>query len=164
MTTGQHQERTAGRGPGGRGRRGARRRYEFRRSLPATVALSALTLATACAPEPGDENLKASFAARIEGIASVSSFARAGDELTFTQTRAGDTDVEWRVTIDSVTLEPRPDDAVPVQGGVVSSWYADGELIKQLGSMSRLPDVFLDAGIAQECWALWDAERAAWDW
>ncbi|MCY4659942.1 MAG: hypothetical protein OXF93_09040 [Acidobacteria bacterium] len=164
MTPGHRQERTAGRGPGGRGRRRARRRYGFGRSLPAAVALSALTLAAACAPEPGDENLKASFAAQIEGIASVSGFARTGDELTFTQNPEGDAAVAWRVTIDSVSLEPRPDDAVPVQGNVISSWYADGELVEPIGSIYTLPDEFFDAGLAQDCWALWDAEQATWGW
>ncbi len=158
------QERTAGRGPVGRGRRCARRRYGFGRSLTATVALSALTLAAACAPEPGDENLKASFAAQIEEIASISGFARTGDELTFTQSREGDSDIAWRVTIDSVSLEPRPDEAVPVQGNVVSSWYADGELVEPIGSIYTLPDEFFDAGLAQDCWALWDAEQATWGW
>ena len=84
--------------------------------------MSALTgLAAACAPEPGEENLKASFAAQIEGSGvDRAAFARTGDELTFTQSREGDSDVAWRVTIDSVSLEPRPDEAVPVQGNVVS--------------------------------------------
>ena len=49
-------------------------------------------------------------------------------------------------------------------GHVVSSWYADGELIEPLGSMSRLPDAFLDAGIAQDCYALWDEETGRWGW
>lgn len=129
------------------------------------VAAAALAVLTAaCAPQPGEENLKASFAARIETVATVSSLTRAGDELTFTQVREGDSDVAWRVTIDSVALEARPDEAVPFQGNVVSSWYADGELIEPVGLMSRLPDEIFDAGIAQVCWALWDAERAAWGW
>ena len=150
----------------GRIRRGGSVRLPRRRAsrcgLAAAAALAAL--AVSCAPAPGDENLKASFAAQIEAIASVGGFARAGDELTFTQSREGDSDVAWRVTIDSVSLEPRPDDAVPVQGVVVSSWYADGELIEALGSMSRLPEEFFDAGLAQECWALWNAEQATWGW
>lgn len=135
------------------------------RALAAAFGLTALAgLGAACAPEPGEENLKASFAAQIESVATVTSFERAGDELTFTETREGDADVAWRVIIDSVALEPRPDEAVPFQGNVVSSWYADGALIEPLGSMSRLPDEIFDAGIAQVCWALWDAERATWGW
>ena len=163
MTPQHLRERTAGHDRGGPCSR-ALLRPAARRGV-AVAALAALTaLTAACAPEPGDENLKASFAVQIEGIASVGGLERSGDELTFTQSREGDTAVAWRVTIDSVSLEPRPDDAVPVQGSVVSSWYADGELIEPLGLMSRLPDEFFDAGLAQECWALWDAEQAAWGW
>jgi hypothetical protein len=163
MTPQQLHERKAGHGRTGACGRSLLR-PAVRRGL-AVAALAALTALTpACAPEPGDENLKASFAAQIEAVASVSGLERTGDELTFVQSRDGDTDVAWRVTIDSVSLEPRPDEAVPVQGNVVSSWYADGELIEPLGSMSRLPDEIFDAGLAQDCWALWDAERAAWGW
>ena len=55
-------------------------------------------------------------------------------------------------------------EGAPTQGNVISSWYADGELIEPLGSMSRLPDAFLNAGIAQDCWALWDADAGRWGW
>ena len=166
MTPGQRQERTAGRRLEGGGRPARTLHRSCRpRGLAAAVALTALAgLAAACAPEPGEENLKASFAAQIEAVATVSAFERTGDELTFTEIREADSDVSWRVTIDSVTLEPRPDDAVPVQGNVVSSWYADGELIEPIGSIYTLPDEFFNAGIAQDCWALWDAEQAAWGW
>ena len=92
-------ERTAGHDRGGACSR-ALLRPAARRGV-AVAALAALT--AACAPEPGDENLKASFAAQIEGIASVGGLERSGDELTFTQSREGDTAVAWRVTIDSVS-------------------------------------------------------------
>lgn len=160
MTPQHLDEREAGRGRTGARARGFRRPAAGRRL--AAAALAAVT--AACAPEPGEENLKASFAAQIEAVATVSSFERTGDDLTFAQIREGETDVSWRVTIDSVALEPRPDEAVPVQGRVVSSWYADGELIEPIGSIYTLPEEFFDAGLAQECWALWNAEQAAWGW
>lgn len=138
------------------------RRLDSPARLTVVAVLALLT--SACAPEPGEENLKASFAAQIEAVATVSSFERTGDDLTFTQVREGDTDVSWRVTIDSVALEPRPDEAVPVQGRVVSSWYAEGVYIEPIGSIYTLPEEFFDAGLAQECWALWDAEQATWGW
>ena len=147
--------------PGGRpapAPRGARSES----GLAAAAVLAVLT--AACAPQPGEENLKASFAAQIEAVPTVTSFAREGDELAFTETREGDSDVAWRVTIDSVALEPRPDEAVPFQGNVVSSWYADGELIEPIGSIYTLPEEFFDAGLAQDCWALWNAEQATWGW
>ena len=147
------------------GRTGARARGSRRPAARCRLAAAALAAVTAaCAPEPGEENLKASFAAQIEAVATVSSLERTGDDLTFIQAGEGDTEVSWRVTIDSVALEPRPDEAVPVQGRVVSSWYADGELIEPIGSIYTLPEEFFDAGLAQECWALWNAEQAAWGW
>ena len=157
-----HGRRTGRRLEGGDRRLPSPRRLHSQAGLTAIAALA--VLAAACAPEPGEENLKASFAAQIEAVATVTSFERTGDDLTFTQVREGDTDVSWRVTIESVALEPRPDEAVPVQGRVVSSWYADGELIEPIGSIYTLPEEFFDAGLAQECWALWDAENAVWGW
>lgn len=133
-------------------------------AAPALALALALALATACgAPEPNTDNLKASFASQIESVASVSAFERDGDALAFTETRAGGDEVRWRVTIDSADVAP-PAGGAPIQGHVVSSWYADGELVEPLGSMSRLPDAFLEAGIAQECYGLWDAEAGDWDW
>ena len=128
------------------------------------VALAAMALVTACgAAEPDADNLKVSFGAQIESVASVSAFERDGDALAFTETRADGDEVRWRVTIESAVVA-RPAGNAPIQGHVVSFWYADGELIERLGSMSRLPDAFLDAGIAQECYGLWDAEAGGWDW
>ena len=133
------------------------------RLTPFWVAVAA-AVACAAAVEPGVDNLKASFAAQIDSIGSVSGVAQTGDTLTFTQTRADGTEVQWRVAIDSAVIEEPAVDGAPTQGHVVSSWYADGELIEPLGSMSRLPDAFLEAGIAQDCWALWDADAGRWGW
>jgi len=118
----------------------------------------------AAAVEPGPGNLRASFAAQIDSIESVSSVEHTGDTLTFTETQADGTEVQWRVEIDSVMIEEPAVEGAPTQGHVLSSWYADGELIEPLGSMSRLPDAFLEAGIAQDCWALWDADAGRWGW
>ena len=127
-------------------------------------AIGAVTAGCAAAVEPGPDNLRASFSAQIDSIESVSGVERTGDSLTFTETQADGTQVEWRVVIDSAVVEPPAVDGAPTQGNVVSSWYADGALIESLGSMSRLPDAFLDAGIAQDCWALWDADAGRWGW
>ena len=128
------------------------------------IAAAVTAVACAAAVEPTADSLKASFAAQIDGIASVSGIERTGDALTFTETQSDGAEVSWRVTIDSTVIEPPAVDGAPIQGNVVSSWYADGELIEPLGSMSRLPDAFLDAGIAQDCWALWDADAGRWGW
>ena len=131
----------------------------------AMTLVGVLTL-TACAVQPGEVNLRSSFAEQVGSAAGVADFERAGDELTFSGPDARGGTASWRVRIDSAVLEPGPDEQVPYQGHIVSSWYRDGELIEQLGSMSGLPDVFLDPpiGVAQECWALWDTASNAWDW
>ena len=127
-------------------------------------AVAAVAAGCAAATEPGADNLKASFTAQVERVASVSAAERTGDELTFTETQADGAEVQWRVTIDSAVVEEPAVEGAPTQGHVVSSWYADGELIEPLGSMSRLPDTFLETGIAQECYALWDEETGRWGW
>ena len=126
--------------------------------------VAAVAAGCAAAVEPTEDNLKASFSAQIEGIASVSGIERSGDTLTFTETREDGSGVQWRVAVDSAVLEEPAVEGAPTQGHVVSSWYADGELIEPLGSMSRLPNAFLNAGIAQDCWALWDADAGRWSW
>ena len=128
----------------------------------AVLPLAALFLAAACAVEPGEENLKTSFVEQIEGVSSVDGLQREGDAIRFTERRADGDDVSWRVTIDFASIA-RPGGA-PVQGAITASWYADGQLIEPIGTMSRLPDAFLEAGVAQECYALWDESAAAWDW
>ncbi len=124
----------------------------------------ALAAGCAAAVEPTEDNLRASFAAQIDSIESVSGVEHTGDTLTFTEMQADETQVQWRVVIASAMVEPPAVEGAPTQGNIVSSWYADGELIEPLGSMSRLPDAFLNAGIAQDCWALWDADAGRWGW
>ncbi len=46
----------------------------------------------------------------------------------------------------------------------MSTWWRDAEPIEPLGTMSGLPTVLQDSGIAQVCFALWDAELNAWGW
>ena len=124
----------------------------------------AVAAGCAVAVEPTEDNLQASFAAQIDSIESVSGVEHTGDMLTFTETQADGTEVQWRVAIDSAVIAEPAVEGAPTQGHVLSSWYADGELIEPLGSMSRLPDAFLNAGIAQDCWALWDADAGRWGW
>ena len=139
------------------------------RGCAALCAAAAWTVAAAAAgcaaaADPGEDNLKASFAAEIDAVASVGGVERSGDELTFVETREDGAEVRWRVVIDSAAVAEPAAEGAPIQGRVVSSWYADGALIEPLGSMSRLPAAFLDAGIAQDCYALWDEETGRWGW
>ncbi|MXY24863.1 MAG: hypothetical protein F4Y45_10120 [Acidobacteria bacterium] len=129
---------------------------------PTVPLLAVLSLVVACAVEPGEDNLKTSFVEQIEGVGSVDGLEREGDAIRFIERRADGDDVSWRVTIDFASIA-RPGGA-PVQGAISASWYADGQLIEPIGTISRLPNAFLEAGIAQECYALWDENAAAWDW
>jgi len=37
-------------------------------------------------------------------------------------------------------------------------------MVESIGSMSRLPNEFLEVGIAQQCYAIWFKEEQEWDW
>ena len=152
------------RGDGSVGIRATRIAGSAARLAPVWIAVAVMAAGCAVAVGPGPDNLRASFAAQIDSIESVSGVEHTGDTLTFTETQADGTAVQWRVVIDSAAVAPPAVEGAPTQGNVVSSWYADGELIEPLGRMSRLPDAFLDAGIAQDCWALWDADAGRWGW
>ncbi len=123
---------------------------------------AAIALLTACAVQPGEVNLVSSFSERIAAVEGVTGFERDGGELTFMGPDGRDGTASWRVTIESTELVA--DGGRPLEGHVVSSWYRDGEPVEPLGSMSMLPNMFLDAGIAQVCYALWDEAETRWDW
>ncbi len=123
-----------------------------------------LLTVVACAVQPGETSLKASFAEQIVSLEGVADFGHNDEELTFSGPDGRGGTGNWRVRIDSAALEPRDDERAPYEGHVLSSWYRNGELIEPLGSMSGLPDAFLDAGVAQDCYALWDTASNRWDW
>ena len=114
--------------------------------------------------ETPTEALKRSFAEQVQAIVGIDTFERVQDELTFGYPNSDEAVVQWRVVIDSVTLEMDDTRTNPVRGDLLSSWYADGVLVEPLESMSRLPAAFLDAGVAQRCYALWDADSGEWGW
>ena len=67
--------------------------------------------------------------------------------------------------IDSSLVEPNEfDEAMPYQGRITSEWYANGEIVVYLGTMTGLPQEFLDRGLGQECWAYWVEAERRWDW
>jgi hypothetical protein len=117
-----------------------------------------------CQIAPDDVTLRSSFVTQLEEISAVRSVRRSDEEIFFIHTNDIGEDISWRVRIDSSSIRPGADDNAPIQGHIISSWYADGQLVETLGSMSRLPNAFLEAGLAQECWALWDKDINAWDW
>ena len=136
-----------------------------RRWLQIASLAVAVALAGCARAQADEESLRASFAERISSSRFVSDFARDGDELTFSGPDGEGGTAAWRVRIDSALLEPNElDDAMPYQGRITSDWYANGEIVEYLGTMSALPEEFLDRGVAQECWAYWVEAERRWDW
>ncbi len=133
--------------------------------IRASLALASMALLAACADGPPDaDSLRASFAEQIAAVGGVSNFERDGTELTFSGPDGAGGQVAWRVSIDSVVVAPQDDEEYTYRGNILSSWYADGEPVEPVGSMSNLPSDFLDAGIAQDCWGLWAAAESRWTW
>jgi hypothetical protein len=116
------------------------------------------------AVEPNAENLRDSFASQIIAVDGVADVALEGDELTFSGPNGQGGTASWRVHIASAELRPGPSEQTPFEGHIASSWYRDGEEVEFLGTMSALPKVFLDTGVGQECYALWDSATNAWGW
>jgi hypothetical protein len=127
------------------------------------VACSLVALA-ACAVQPDEANLRDSFVAQIAAVDGVTDVVRDGDELTFSGLDGSSGTVRWRVRFDSTELRSGPGEGVPLEGHIASSWWQDGELVEPLGTMSGLPTAIQDSGIAQVCYALWDAEQQSWGW
>jgi hypothetical protein len=133
--------------------------------LVACVSVLATLACRAAAPEPRrEQQLKDSFVQQIATTGIVRDLQRNGDSLSFTARYGQQPDAKWRVQIDSATVNPPADGTANDKGLIKSSWYVDGEPIRPRGDQSDLPLAFLDNGIAQECWALWDSRRHEWSW
>ena len=130
--------------------------------LAAALALAACGGGQPATPDA--EGLRDAFAGQIAAVDAVSGFERDGNELSFSGPDGAGGAIAWRVTIDSAVVQPWEDESLPYRGVVLSSWYAGGELVQPAGSISNLPSAFLDAGIAQDCWGLWDAAERRWTW
>ena len=128
------------------------------------MAVIGVLTSVACAERPGEINLRDSFAEQIASVEGIRDFQRDGDELTFSGPDGRGGTASWRVLIESTELRPSPDERLPYEGHISSTWWRDAELIAPLGTMSGLPTVLQDSGIAQVCFALWDAELNAWGW
>ena len=129
-----------------------------------SVGLLMVVAFVGCA-QADDESLRNSFAERIGTSDFVSDFSRDGDEITFSGPGREGGMAEWRVVIDTSLIEPNEfDDAMPYVGRITSEWYADGEIVEYLGTMTALPTEILDRGLAQECHAYWVEAEKRWDW
>lgn len=135
------------------------------RSLPLLLLSIIVPLAGCSAGEPSVDSLLDSFAAQISSVEFVHDFVRDGDDITFLRPDGSGMDVEYAVHIDSALVEPNEgDDAAPWRGLVESTWRIDGRIITPSASVSNLPMWIDEAGIAQECWGLWDAGSGEWGW
>lgn len=134
--------------------------------LRGLVAVAALIAIAQCADvQPDETSLRESFADRIAETAGVTAFAHTGDELRFDGPDGAGTTAAWRVVIETAEVDSNDlDSARPYLGHVKSAWYADGELVEYLGTMTALPVAYLDRGVGQECWAYWIAAERRWDW
>jgi hypothetical protein len=130
----------------------------------ASAAGLLLTLVACGGGRPDEASLRDSFVEQIRSVGFVRTFERKGDEVLFSGPYAGEADVQWRVRIDSVLIEPNTDESQPFKGTVKSSWFVDGKPIEPRGSQSDLPSDFLDKGIGQECWAFWEVSDSRWSW
>jgi hypothetical protein len=129
-----------------------------------TVLSLVVALASACSAAPPESGLRDSFARQLEANSFVKDFQHSGDTMTFTAPRPDGASAMWRVQIDSASIEPQPNQAQPYKGTVRSSWYVDGQKIESRGPDSNLPIELTSNGLAQECWALWDAGTKQWGW
>jgi len=119
-------------------------------------------------PQPDVDTLRASFIAQIESIDLVAGLEADGDEVRFARPDGSGQDVEWRVRIDSLEVESRDGEGEQVLGHVLSAWTANGRPITVQqgpeGLVTDMPHWVLEAGLATDCWALWDGEAKAWGW
>ena len=141
------------------------------RSLLVGLGALAMLVGLACAEpldEPNEDSLKASFVAQIEADEYVRDLNVYGNEIHFARRDGSGEHVEWEVRIDSLSVEPWAGDEADVAGRVVSGWSVAGRPVSvevgPNGLVTDMPIWVLDAGLAPECWALWDEEAKTWGW
>ena len=127
-------------------------------------ALLGASTAVACSSAPGVDGLRDSFAEHLSANKFVSEFSRSGDTMTFKAVRADGTPSTWQVRINTAKIEKQSDAKQPYKGTITSSWSVNGQEIKSSGRDSNLPLELTSTGLAQECWALWEADAKRWGW
>lgn len=153
------------------GRSAARSRASGRLHGGVLLSLALVGAIAACGPsepQPDVDTLRASFIAQIESIDLVADFEADGDDVRFVRPDGSGEDVEWRVRIDSLDVESGEGEGARVIGHVLSAWTANGRPITvrqgPTGLVTDMPNWVLDAGLATDCYALWDDEAKAWGW
>lgn len=130
----------------------------------AVIVATTVCLA-ACSHRPGDNTLRDSFASQLAANRWVKDVQRSGDDIRFAGPGVeGKDQSQWRVHIDAAEVAENADAAHPFKGTIRSSWYADDVQVKPRGRDSNLPIGLQANGLAQECWAFWDAAAKRWSW
>ncbi|MGE3178143.1 MAG: hypothetical protein AB7O32_11780 [Vicinamibacterales bacterium] len=127
-------------------------------------ALAAALVTSACSSKPGDDTLRDSFAQQLGSNRFLKDFTRNGDEMTFTAEGVETEEAQWRVHIDSTSIDENNSETQPYKGTVKSSWFANGQQVLPRGGSSNLPIGLQSNGLSQDCWAFWEAEKKAWSW
>ena len=136
-----------------------------RRWVQAATFIAAYTFVGCTSIQPNNEILLNSFTDQIASSTFVTDFVRDGNELRFYGPNGKGGEAAWLVRIETVLVESNEFDPVaPYYGRIRSEWAADGTVVEYLGSMTALPQEFLDRGVGQECWAYWLAAEKRWDW
>ena len=128
------------------------------------LALIAALVVATCSSAPGTDGLRDAFAQQLSANRSVSQFSRNGDTMTFKAPQPDGTPGTWEVRIQTATVEKQSDAKQPYKGIVTSAWSVNGKEIKSSGRDSNLPLELTSSGLAQECWAFWEADGQRWSW
>ena len=151
--------------------RGQLRAVLLRQVWRVTLATGLAVAAAGCAasvPEPDVDSLRASFIAQIQSNDLVQDLQVEGDEVRFAVPDGSGEDIDWRVRIDALDVEGTGEEGGQILGHVLSTWTIAGRPVSvemgPQGLVTDMPHWVLDAGLAPECWALWDDEGEAWGW
>jgi hypothetical protein len=128
------------------------------------AAIIVVAAAMAACSKANESGLRESFAQQLASNKFIKNFVGTGEDLTFSGPGAEGGVANWRVHIDSATIDPTDDPALPYKGTVKASWYSDNKLVQPRGRESNLPIELIDNGLAQECWAMWDKAAKRWSW
>jgi hypothetical protein len=138
------------------------RRSVFRAGLAAMAAVGLLACGGGAPPSAG---LRDSFLQQLAANRFITDVQTSAEEVRFRGPGVdGKERSEWRVHVDSADVEKADDTARPFKGVVRSSWYADGQLVRMGSTASNLPIELTSNGLAQECWAFWEASASRWSW
>ena len=112
---------------------------------------------------PAEDVLRLSFMRQIESVPGVRDIDYAEDGLRFVGPDASGDEASWRVVIDDVQIETQPDGS-PYRGNISSRWHRDDAEIAALPNAPTLPEPYLEWGLSQTCFALWDVVDQRWSW